>query len=202
MDLLNNIGDIKIILATNSPRRKELLKQLGLSFEVKSKDIDESYPQSFRAEAVAVYIAEKKANSFFNVIKDELLIAADTVVVIDNEIFGKPKDILEAKAMLQKLSGKSHEVITGVALLHLTKIYSFYEKTTVYFKELTDLEINYYISNYQPFDKAGSYGIQEWIGMIGVERIEGSYNNVVGLPTARLYHEIGSFLQQSNNIQK
>jgi len=199
MNLFEIIQNTKIILATNSPRRKELLAQLGIPFEVKSKEIDESYPKSFRPEAVAVYIAEKKANSFLEILTDELLVAADTIVSIEDEIFGKPKDIDEAKMMLRKLSGKPHEVITGVALLHKQKIYSFYEKTTVHFKELTDAEIKYYIKEYQPFDKAGAYGIQEWIGMIAVTGIEGSYTNVVGLPTARLYHEIGSFLLQSKN---
>jgi len=199
MEIFTIIGDTKIVLATNSPRRKELLGQLGLTFELRAKDIDESYPKSFRPEAVAVYIAEKKANSFLNSIKDELLIAADTVVAIEDEIFGKPVDVEDAKRMLRKLSGKEHEVITGVALLFKGKIYSFFEKTVVSFKELSDSEIWYYIDNYKPFDKAGSYGIQEWIGLIGVEKIEGSYNNVVGLPTARLYHEIESFLQQSKN---
>lgn len=200
MDLLNIIGETKIILASNSPRRKELLNQLGLDFEVRTQDLDESFPASFRPEAVAVYIAEKKANSFINQIKDELLIAADTVVAIDDNIFGKPVGVADATLMLKRLSARSHEVITGVALLYLGKIYSFYEKTIVHFKELTDSEIAYYIEEYQPFDKAGSYGIQEWIGMIAVVKIEGSYSNVVGLPTARLYHEIGSFLQQSKNI--
>lgn len=199
MNLFEIIQSTKIILATNSPRRKELLTQLGIPFEVKSKEIDESYPKSFRPEAVAVYIAEKKANSFLENLTDELLIAADTIVSVEDEIFGKPKDTHEAKMMLRKLSGKPHEVITGVALLYMQKIYSFYEKTTVYFKELTDAEIEYYIQECQPFDKAGAYGIQEWIGMIGVTGIEGSYSNVVGLPTARLYHEIGSFLMQSKN---
>jgi len=200
MNVFEIIQNTKIILATNSPRRKELLTQLGIPFEVRSKEIDESYPKSFRPEAVAVYVAEKKANSFLETLTDELLIAADTIVSIEDEIFGKPKNIDEAKMMLRKLSGKPHEVITGVALLYMQKIYSFYEKTTVHFKELTDAEIEYYIKEYKPFDKAGAYGIQEWIGMIGVTRIEGSYNNVVGLPTARLYHEIGSFLLQSKNI--
>src|SRR5690606_21371869 len=156
MKLLDIIGDTKIVLATNSPRRKELLKQLGIQFETRSKEVDESFPKSFRPEAVAVYIAEKKANSFFESVNGEFLIAADTVVTIDDEIFGKPKDDAQAKAMLRKLSGRDHEVITGVALLYLGKIYSFYEKTTVYFKELTDSEIEYYIKEYQPFDKAGS----------------------------------------------
>src|SRR5690606_27499024 len=137
-------------------------------------------------------------NSFLDTLGNELLIAADTIVAVDDEILGKPKDSQEARLMLQKLSGKSHEVITGVALLHLGKIYSFFEKTIVHFKELTNSEIEYYISEYKPFDKAGSYGIQEWIGMIGVLKIEGSYTNVVGLPTERLYHAIGSFLQQNN----
>jgi len=200
MNVFEIIQNTKIILATNSPRRKELLTQLGIPFEVRSKEIDESYPKSFRPEAVAVYVAEKKANSFLETLTDELLIAADTIVSIEDEIFGKPKNIDEAKMILRKLSGKPHEVITGVALLYMQKIYSFYEKTTVHFKELTDAEIEYYIKEYKPFDKAGAYGIQEWIGMIGVTRIEGSYNNVVGLPTARLYHEIGSFLLQSKNI--
>src|SRR5690606_23961478 len=144
MKLLDIIGDTRIILATNSPRRKELLKQLGIQFEVRSKDVDESFPDSFRAEAVAVYIAEKKANSFSSTIKDEFLIAADTVVSIDDQILGKPRDKEHAKTTLRKLSGRDHEVITGVALLYLGKIYSFYEKTTVYFKELTDSEIEYY----------------------------------------------------------
>ncbi len=199
MNLFDIIQNTKIILATNSPRRKELLTQLGIPFEVKSKEIDESYPKSFRPEAVAVFIAEKKANSFLETLKDELLIAADTIVSIKDEIFGKPKDHIEAIKMLHKLSGKAHEVITGVALLYNQKIYSFYEKTTVHFKELTNAEIEYYINEYKPFDKAGAYGIQEWIGMVGVTGIEGSYSNVVGLPTARLYHEIGSFLMQSKN---
>lgn len=195
MELSHYLSRIKVILASNSPRRKELLGQLRIDFEVKAKDIDESYPKSFRPEAVAVYIAEKKANSFVNHITSELLIAADTVVAIDDEIFGKPTDHQEARKMLQRLSARSHEVITGVALLHQGKIFSFFEKTIVYFRELTELEIEYYITNYQPFDKAGAYGIQEWIGMVGVEKIEGSYTNVVGLPTARVYHEIKSFLQ-------
>lgn len=199
MNLFDIIQNTKIILATNSPRRKELLTQLGIPFEVKSKEIDESYPKSFRPEAVAVFIAEKKANSFLETLKDELLIAADTIVSIEDEIFGKPKDHTEAIKMLHKLSGKAHEVITGVALLYNQKIYSFYEKTTVHFKELTNAEIEYYVNEYKPFDKAGAYGIQEWIGMVGVTGIEGSYSNVVGLPTARLYHEIGSFLMQSKS---
>lgn len=189
------LSRIPIILASQSPRRKELLKQLDLPFEVRTKDIDESFPSTFRPEAAAVYIAEKKANSFLNQLDNELLIAADTLVSIHEEILGKPKDSDDAFRMLRLLSGNVHEVITGVALLHHKKIYSFFEKTLVYFKDLTDEEITYYIKTYQPFDKAGAYGIQEWIGMIGVERIEGSYTNVVGLPTARLHHELHTFLQ-------
>jgi septum formation protein len=184
-----------IILASQSPRRKELLGQLDLPFEVRTQDVDESFPATFRPEAAAVYIAEKKARSFLNKLHTELLIAADTLVAVKGEIFGKPKDRDDAVRMLQQLSGNVHEVITGVALLHQKKIYSFFEKTLVYFKQLTDEQVAYYIDTYQPYDKAGAYGIQEWIGMIGVEKIEGSYNNVVGLPTARLYHEIENFLQ-------
>lgn len=184
-----------IILASQSPRRKELLGQLDLPFEVRTQDVDESFPATFRPEAAAVYIAEKKAHSFLDKLHSELLIAADTLVAINGEIFGKPKDRDDAVRMLRLLSGNVHEVITGVALLHQKKIYSFFEKTLVYFKQLTDEQIAYYIDTYQPYDKAGAYGIQEWIGMVGVEKIEGSYNNVVGLPTARLYHEIDNFLQ-------
>ena len=186
---------VAIILASQSPRRKELLKQLDLPFEIRTKDIDESFPSTFRPEAAAVYIAEKKANSFIGQLDKELLIAADTLVAIGEDIFGKPKDKDDAFRMLRLLSENVHEVITGVALLHQKKIYSFYEKTLVYFRHLSDEEIAYYIETYRPFDKAGAYGIQEWIGMVGVERIDGSYNNVVGLPTARLYHEIHNFLQ-------
>jgi len=195
MNLFDIIQNTKIILATNSPRRKELLTQLGIPFEVKSKEIDESYPKSFRPEAVAVYIAEKKANSFLEILTDELLIAADTIVSVEDEIFGKPKDTNEAITMLRKLSGKPHEVITGVALLYQQKIYSFFEKTTVHFKELTNAEIEYYIRDYQPFDKAGAYGIQEWIGHVGIHHIEGSYPNVVGLPVERVYTEILTLLK-------
>lgn len=195
MDNKALLNRVPIILASQSPRRKELLQQLDLPFEIRTKEVDESFPSNFRPEAAAVYIAEKKANSFLDTLDTELLIAADTLVALGDEIFGKPKDSIDAFRMLGSLSGNVHEVITGVALLHQKKIYSFFEKTLVYFRELSDEEISYYIDTYQPFDKAGAYGIQEWIGMVGVERIDGSYNNVVGLPTARLYHEMRNFLQ-------
>lgn len=186
---------VPMILASQSPRRRELLSQLDLPFEVRTLDVDESFPRTFRPEAAAVYIAEKKANAFLDKIQFELLISADTLVSIRDEILGKPKDRDDAIRMLQLLSGNVHEVITGVALLHQKKIYSFFEKTLVYFRQLTEEQISYYIDTYQPYDKAGAYGIQEWIGMIAVEKIEGSYTNVVGLPTARLYHEMDNFLQ-------
>ena len=180
----------KLILASNSPRRKELLAGLDIPFEVHVlQGVDESYPDSLPSEQVAEFIATQKAKAY-EVNPDEIVITADTVVVVDDEILGKPVDEEDAKDMLRKISGKSHHVITGVCLKGYDKQKSFSVDTEVTFKELHDAEIDYYIKHYRPFDKAGAYGIQEWIGYIGVTSIQGSYFNVVGLPVQRIYNEL------------
>lgn len=185
----------KVLLASNSPRRKELLQGIDIDFEIKVlPDIDESYPASLPVEEVAEFIAEKKASSYTNNLKeDELLITADTVVILDGAIFGKPNNKEEANAMLTALSGKAHRVISGVCLATLEKQISFSVTSEVLFSELSSEEIEYYIDRYSPFDKAGSYGIQEWIGYIGVEHLSGSYFNIMGLPIQRLYRELKNF---------
>ena len=187
-----NITAYKILLASNSPRRKELLKGLDIDFEVKVlPDIDESYPNSLPAEHVAEFVAQKKADSYINSLKaDELLITADTVVILDGVIFGKPNNEEEAKEMLHALSGKTHRVVSGVSLASIDKQTSFSVSSDVEFSELTNQEIDYYIGRYSPFDKAGSYGVQEWIGYIGVKHINGSYYNIMGLPIQKLYGEL------------
>ena len=181
-----------IILASNSPRRRELLAGLDLEFEVKVlPDIDESYPKDLPAAEVAGYISREKADSYRALIgEDDLVITADTVVIVGNEVLGKPKDADEARRMLHLISGRTHQVITGVCLLTTDKEHSFSVTTDVTFKQLSDDEITYYIEHYKPFDKAGAYGIQEWIGYIGVTSINGSYFNVMGLPVQRLWEEI------------
>ena len=175
-----------IILGSKSPRRKELLQLMGLNFEVKVKETDESYPTGLSPEEIVTYIAEAKAAAF-GVIKDKLIITADTLVVLGNEVLGKPKDVLEAVEMLGKLSGNEHQVFTGVTILHNGETKSFFDSTKVFCRELTKQEIDFYVENYQPFDKAGSYGIQDWFGLNAVTRMEGSYTNVMGLPTEKLY---------------
>lgn len=185
----------KIILASNSPRRQELLRGLGVAFEIRVKPVDESYPQHLSLHEVALFLCEKKAMAFSEseLGNDELLITADTIVCLENEILNKPSDRSHAIEMLNKLSGKNHSVITGVCLRSKNKIHSFYESTEVYFKNLSLEEIGFYVDKFMPYDKAGAYGIQEWIGIAGIERIDGSYFNVVGLPTARLYEELQNF---------
>lgn len=181
---------LKIILASASPRRKELLAGLDLAFEVKViKGVSESYPESLRAEEVPQYISREKAVAY-QVADDELLLTADTVVVVDNTILGKPHDADDARRMLRLVSGRTHQVVTGVTLTTAKAQKTFGVTTDVTFRQLTDDEINYYISHYRPFDKAGAYGIQEWIGYIGVTSIHGSYYNVMGLPVQRIYQEI------------
>lgn len=181
---------LKIILASASPRRKELLEGLDLDFEVKViKGVSESYPESLRAEEVPQYISREKAAAY-QVADDELLLTADTVVVVDNTILGKPHDADDARRMLRLVSGRTHQVVTGVTLTTTKAQKTFGVTTDVTFRQLTDDEINYYISHYRPFDKAGAYGIQEWIGYIGVTSIHGSYYNVMGLPVQRIYQEI------------
>lgn len=182
----------QIILASNSPRRKELLSGLGLNYEVRTlPGIDESYPDTLQGEEIPVYISSKKASAYLDALKDnELLITADTIVWLDGRVLGKPADEKEACQMLRDLSGKTHQVITGVTLATTTFQKSFASVSQVTFAPLSEEEISYYVNHYHPMDKAGSYGVQEWIGFIGVERIEGSYFNVMGLPVQRLYREL------------
>lgn len=178
----------KIILASKSPRRQQLLRDMGLLFQVRTKEVEEIYPDQLKKKDVAIYLSELKALAFqVDLKQDELVITSDTIVCLGDRILGKPANAAEAFDMLKDLSGNKHEVITAVTLLTTSGMNTFYDATEVYFKELTENEINYYIENYQPFDKAGAYGIQEWIGYIGIDRIEGSYFNVVGLPVAKLY---------------
>lgn len=183
-----------IILASKSPRRQNLLKELGFDFEIKTKEIEEIYPPELQRKDVAVFLSELKASAFVKDLEDnDLIITSDTIVCLKDEIIGKPIDREDAVCMLGKLSGNKHEVITAVTLLSKEKQYTFYDVTEVSFKTLTTQEIEFYIDNYQPFDKAGSYGIQEWIGFIGIEKINGSYFNVMGLPVKRVYDELLRF---------
>ena len=184
----------RLILASNSPRRRELLAGLGLPFEVRVlNDIDESYPENMPAADVALYIAGKKADAYRSVIQpDELIITADTVVIVGDDILGKPTDEADAVHMLREISGRTHQVTTGVCLLTASQERRFAVTTDVTFKELSDEEIHYYIDHYHPYDKAGAYGIQEWIGYIGVTGLHGSYYNVMGLPVQRIYNELSN----------
>ncbi|KAA6342968.1 Septum formation protein Maf [termite gut metagenome] len=192
-----SVGNYKIILASNSPRRQELLTGLGIEYTLKiMPDIDESYPQTLKSEEIPLYIARKKADAYKAIIQpDELVITADTIVWLDEEMLGKPNNESEAIQMLGKLSGKTHQVITGVYLTTAVWQRSFSSVTEVAFATLTPEEIDYYVKNYHPFDKAGSYGVQEWIGFVGVKSISGSYYNVMGLPIQRLYRELKTIYQ-------
>ena len=182
-----------LILSSNSPRRKELLAGLDIPFEVRViEDIDESYPDTLPTGEIAEYIAQKKAAAY-EVGNDDVLITADTIVVLDDQILGKPADAEEAKQMLRSLSGKTHHVITGVCLKSRDQQHHFSVISEVTFKTLAEDEISYYVENYKPFDKAGAYGIQEWIGYIGVTGLSGSYFNVMGLPVQRIYEELKKF---------
>lgn len=193
--ILSNLKDYHIILGSKSPRRQRLLKEIGIDFEVKViEEFNESYPDELTREEIPVYLAEQKALAFENIMnKNTLLITADTIVWMNNRVLGKPKDETEAVLILKKLSGTMHHVYSGVCIKTLLKKISFYAKTEVYFSKLSDEEIRFYIQNYKPFDKAGAYGIQEFIGYIGVEKIEGSFFNVMGMPIHRLYQELKKF---------
>ncbi len=179
-----------LLLASNSPRRRELLTGLGLDYIVRVKDVHEDFPTHLKRAEVAEYLASHKADAYFDDITEEVVITADTIVCLGDRVLNKPQTHHEAAEMLKALSGTSHDVITGVCLLSKESKTVFHDVTTVYFKELNQDEIDYYINHYKPFDKAGAYGIQEWIGMIGVERIEGSYFNVMGLPVQKLYQKL------------
>lgn len=190
--MLENLAKYHIILASNSPRRKELLAGLGVPYEVKTlSGIDESYPSHLKGEEISMYISSKKSQAYEALLdKDTLIITADTIVYQDGEVLGKPADAAEAKEMLRKLSGHTHEVITGVTLLTRSMRKSFAVTSQVTFDTLDEEEISYYVENFKPMDKAGAYGIQEWIGYIGVKSLNGSYFNVMGLPVQRLYQEL------------
>lgn len=194
-DMLENLSKYNVVLASNSPRRKELLSGLGIPYEVKTlPDIDESFPEGLDAEEIPVYIARVKADAYRPIMgAKELIITADTIVWLNGEVMGKPCDEADARRMLKALSGQTHQVITGVCLTTNMRQVSFATVTDVTFACLSDEEINYYVEHYRPMDKAGSYGIQEWIGFVGVERISGSYFNVVGMPIQRLYTELKAF---------
>lgn len=187
--------DYHIILASNSPRRKELLRGLDIAFDVRVQpDIAETYPESAAPADVAGYISREKANAYKDTITEhELIITADTVVIVGNEILGKPANDDEAKEMLRKISGRKHQVVTGVCLTTTEKQHCFSVSTDVTFKNLTEKEIEYYVETYSPLDKAGAYGIQEWIGYVGVTALEGSYFNVMGLPVQRIWEELNNF---------
>lgn len=195
MKMLSNLDKYHIILASNSPRRKQLLAGLGIPFEVMVKQgIDEHYPATLPVTQVAEYIAREKAAAYVDHLADnDLLITADTIVVVGDEVLGKPVDEHQACQMLGKLSGRTHQVITGCCLITRSRSKIFSVSTDVVFKELTAQEIAYYVSAYKPLDKAGAYGIQEWIGYIGVTGLNGSYYNVMGLPVQRIYQELTLF---------
>ena len=193
--MLENLNKYEIVLASNSPRRKELLQRMGVNFKVRTLfGIDESYPDSLRGEDIVCYISRNKAKAYqSSMAPNELLITADTIVYVDGEVMGKPKNAEQAKEMLHKLSGKTHQVITGVTIVTAKRTENFGVTSQVKFTNITDDEINFYVDNYLPFDKAGAYGIQEWIGIVAVEQIKGSYFNVVGLPVQRLYQKLKTF---------
>jgi septum formation protein len=191
---LENLQKYEIILASQSPRRQQLLKDLGLDFKVQSMDVDESFPDNLQMEEIPVFLAELKASAFFPQLKNnQLVITADTIVWLDGHVMNKPADYQDAWRMLSNLSGKKHQVVTGVCLLTSEKKVTFFVSTDVWFKKLEDKEISYYLDHYRPYDKAGAYGIQEWIGYIGIHHIEGSFFNVMGLPIQTLYEHLKTF---------
>ena len=191
---MNWLPNYNYILASKSPRRQELLNLLGMKFSVKLKEVEENFPEGMTKYEIPEFLARLKAKPFLPELqKDDLLITADTIVYMDGEVLGKPANFSEAVEMLQKLSGKEHQVISGVCLTSSGKQISFHAETNVQIKNLTEEEIQFYINTFKPFDKAGAYGIQEWIGFIGITHIEGSFYNVMGLPVQQLYKEILRF---------
>ena len=191
--MLDNLKKYKVILASNSPRRKELLTGLGVDYEVRTlPDVDESYPESLKGADIPLYIAKEKADAYRDMMRpEELMITADTIVWLDGKVLGKPADREDALRMLREMSGRTHEVFTGVCITTAEWQRSFAARTEVRFAHLSEEEINYYVDRFLPMDKAGAYGVQEWIGFIGVENISGSYYNIMGLPVQRLYKELG-----------
>ena len=188
--LKQKLKEHHVILASGSPRRQQFFKDLDIDFSIQLKTIEERYPKELKAAEITDFLADLKSKAFTNLQQEDLLITSDTIVWLEGTALGKPKDAKEAFDMLKRLSGKKHEVITSVSIKSASFQKIINDSTTVNFKELTDEEIHYYINNYKPFDKAGAYGIQEWIGFIGIESIEGSYFNVVGLPVHKLYEAL------------
>jgi septum formation protein len=201
---MNNIEKVikefpyRLILGSASPRRQELLKSLGFDFMIKPLNVNEDFPEELKAQEIPLYLAEKKANAYKSIFEEsvketEILITADTIVWCDDQALNKPANFIEGKKMLESLSGKMHEVFTGVCLKSGNKQTIFYDSSKVYFKKLKTEEIEYYLTNYSPYDKAGGYGVQDWIGYIGIDKIEGSFYNVMGLPVKQLYEELLKF---------
>lgn len=187
----------KIVLGSQSPRRSYLLEQMGLEFEIRTQDAEEIFPEAMHPEDVPAYLARLKAKELESTIQEEeVLITADTVVIIDDKVVGKPTDAAHAFEMVKNLSNKVHKVVTGVTITDKKESISFSETTYVVFRRITDGDIKHYLHEYKPFDKAGAYGIQEWIGIIGIDKIDGCYYNVMGLPTSRLYLELNKFVNK------
>lgn len=194
--LQDKLKNFRIILASGSPRRQQFLRELGIDFEIRLKEIEEIYPEELKAESITNYLAELKAAAFENDLSEnEILITSDTIVWHEEKALGKPKNETEAIEILQSLSGKTHEVITSVCLKSKNKTLTFFDVTKVTFVHLTPEEIEFYTERFKPFDKAGAYGIQEWIGLIGVSKIEGSYANVVGMPVHLVYSNLNTFTE-------
>ena len=193
--LMDKLKSYKIILASGSPRRQQFFKDLDLAFEIRLKDTEEIYPDHLQGVEITNYLAKLKANAFEGEIAaNEILVTSDTIVWLNNKALGKPKDYDEAFEILKSLSNQTHEVITSVCFKTIDKTETLFEVTKVTFNVLSDEAIRYYLDNYKPFDKAGAYGIQEWIGLTGITRIEGSYTNVVGLPTEKVYEYLSKYI--------
>ena len=193
--LKEKLNKINIILASGSPRRQQFFKEMDLHYTIRLKEIEEIYPENLKAEEITNFLAELKANAFENELKEnDVLVTSDTIVWLNGKALGKPKDYDDAFKMLQQLANQTHEVITSVCLKSIDKTDVFHNVTKVTFANLSDEAITYYLNNYKPFDKAGSYGIQDWIGLIGISKIEGSYTNVVGLPTEMLFQKLMNYV--------
>lgn len=191
--LKEHLKNYNIILASGSPRRQQFLKDLNIDFTIQLKEIEEIYPPHLKGKEITDYLAELKSSAFTNLNKNDILITSDTIVWLEGKAIGKPKDKEDAIAIFKKMSGKKHQVFTSICIKTKTDLKIINDKTDVYFKELSDDEINYYLDKFLPYDKAGGYGIQDWIGLIGVDKIDGSYFNVMGLPVHKLYAELLKF---------
>jgi len=192
--MFENLQNKRIKLASKSPRRQQLLQGLELTFDVWSKDVDETYPDHLQREEIPLYLASKKADAFRSELSDgDILITADTIVWIEGQVLNKPNDRAEAIIMIGLLNGNTHDVFTGVSIVSSEKTVLLWDKTRVHFSQLTSAEIEHYVDNYSPYDKAGSYGAQDWIGLVGIDRLEGSYFNVMGLPVNKVYQALKTF---------